>query len=109
MLKRTVFAKYYNFIKVFLKEALNQLLLYRLYNYKIKLEKDILLEYSSFYKQTTEELKALKQYLVDNLQKSFIKASAALFASLVLFVKKLDRSLQFCINFRTLNDFTRKD
>jgi hypothetical protein len=48
---------------------------------------------------TTAELKTVKKYLINNLDKGFIKASQALYAAPVLFVKKLDRSLQFCIDF----------
>jgi hypothetical protein len=48
---------------------------------------------------TTAELKTVKEYLINNLNKGFIKASQALYIAPVLFVKKPDRSLQFCINF----------
>ena len=56
-----------------------------------------------------EELKAMKEYLLDNLDKGFIKSSQAPFTALVLFIKKLNGSLQFCINYRKLNLITRKD
>jgi hypothetical protein len=47
--------------------------------------------------------------LEDNLAKGFIEASQAPFASPVLFVKKANGGLRFCIDFRRLNDITRKD
>jgi hypothetical protein len=56
-----------------------------------------------------EELKVVKKYLVKNLDKGFIKPSQALFVALVLFVKKLDGLLYFCINYRKLNLLTKKD
>ena len=56
-----------------------------------------------------EELEVVKKYLVKNLDKGFIKLSQALFTALVLFVKKLDRSLYFYINYRKLNLFIKKD
>jgi hypothetical protein len=59
------------------------------YDHKIKLIKDNNLKFSPLYSQLSEELKILKQYLVDNLNKRFIEASQALFAAPVLFVKKL--------------------
>ena len=40
--------------------------------------------YGPLYKQTTEQLKAAKQYIVDNLHKGFIMQSNAPFASPVL-------------------------
>jgi hypothetical protein len=47
--------------------------------------------------------------LLDNLDKGFIEASQAPYASLTLFVKKPDGSLRFCVDFRKLNLFSRKD
>jgi hypothetical protein len=47
--------------------------------------------------------------LTDNLAKGFIEPSQAPFAAPVLFVKKPNGSLRFCIDFRTLNTLTHKD
>jgi hypothetical protein len=58
---------------------------------------------------TTAEFETVKKYLIDNLDKGFIKASQALYAAPMLFVKKPDRSLRFCINFQKLNQITCKD
>jgi hypothetical protein len=58
---------------------------------------------------SAEELEVVKKYLVKNLDKGFIKPSQALFAALVLFVKKPDGSLRFCIDYRKLNLLTKKD
>ncbi|EKD15148.1 polymerase [Drepanopeziza brunnea f. sp. 'multigermtubi' MB_m1] len=55
------------------------------------------------------KLKLIKAYFIDNLNKGFIELLTALFAALVLFAKKQNGSLRFCINFRALNNFTRKD
>jgi hypothetical protein len=41
----------------------------------------------------------IKEYLINNLDKGFIKASQALYTAPVLFVKKPDRSLRFYIDF----------
>jgi hypothetical protein len=84
---------------VFFKSKSDKLLLYRLYNYKIELKDDNILKYSLLYKITTTELKTIKEYLINNLNKGFIKASQALYIASVLFVKKPDKSLRFYINF----------
>jgi hypothetical protein len=47
--------------------------------------------------------------LEDNLAKGFIEASQAPFTLPVLFVKKANGGLCFCIDFRRLNDIIRKD
>ena len=56
-----------------------------------------------------EELKATKEYLLNNLNKGFIKSSQAPFIALILFIKKLNSSLRFYINYYKLNLITRKD
>ena len=94
---------------MFSKEASNVLPLYRAYDHKIKLIGDNNLKFSPLYGHSSEELRILKQYLVDNLNKGFIKASQAPFAAPVLFVKKPGGGLRFCIDFRKLNAITKKD
>ena len=56
-----------------------------------------------------EELAAVKAYLEENLSKGFIMASTAPFASPVLFVRKANGSLWFCVDYRKLNAITKKD
>ena len=51
----------------------------------------------------------MKQYLIENLYKGFIKASQAPFAAPILFVKKHDGSLWFCIDYYKLNSLTHKN
>lgn len=58
---------------------------------------------------SVEELEATKQYLLENLDKSFIEASQASFATLVLFIKKPNGGLRFCINYYKLNSLTQKN
>jgi hypothetical protein len=41
----------------------------------------------------------MKEYLVENLKKGFIKLSNAAYLSPVLFIKKKNGSLRFCINY----------
>ena len=55
------------------------------------------------------ELETVKEYLLKNLDKGFIEPSSAPFATPVLFVKKANKSLRFYIDFRALNNITRKD
>ena len=58
---------------------------------------------------SAKELEVVKKYLVNNLDKGFIMPSQALYTAPVLFVKKPDSSLYFCIDFRKLNLLTKKD
>jgi hypothetical protein len=97
---------YREFKDVISKEASDILLLYRVYDYKIDLEKPNELGYTPLYKITIAELEETKHYLLDNLNKGFIKPSYILFAVPILFIKKPNRSLYLCIDFRKLNKLT---
>jgi hypothetical protein len=67
MLWHIVSKEYYDLIDVFLKSASDKLPSHRLYDYKIQLEGDLLIRYSLLYKQITEELQAVKEYIIENL------------------------------------------
>jgi hypothetical protein len=60
---------------MFSKSKSDKLPLYQLYDHKIKLKGDNTLRYSLLYKITIAELKTVKKYLINNLDKGFIKAS----------------------------------
>jgi hypothetical protein len=97
---------------MFSKEASNQLPPHRTHDHKIQLENANSLNnirYSLLYYYSAVELKKVKQYITKNLDKRFINTSQASFASSILFVKKKDSSLRFCINYRKLNNLTYKD
>jgi len=94
---------------VFSKAASDELPPHRSYDHKIELESNAQLLYSPLYSQSTEELRLIKEYLTENLDKGFIEASQAPWSSPTLFVKKPNGGLRFCIDFRKLNALTRKD
>lgn len=90
---------YKDYQDMFSKAASDILPPHRSYDHKIKLIGDNDLKFSPLYSHLSKELKILKQYLVDNLNKGFIEASQALFGAPVLFVKKPGGGLHFYINF----------
>jgi transposase InsO family protein len=94
------------------KAESNKLPPHRSYDHQIELEKGAStadLKFHPLYRMSAEELEVVKKYLVDNLDKGFIEPSQAPFAAPILFVKKPDGSLRFCIDFRKLNLLTKKD
>ena len=111
-LQRLLPKQYYEYIDVFSREASDRLPPHRPYDHKIRLDTPNGAErlgYSPLYHQSTAELEAVKQYLIENLDKGFINTSQAPFAAPILFVKKPNGSLRFCIDYRKLNSLTRKD
>ena len=57
----------------------------------------------------TDELKAVKKYLKNNLNKGFIQASSVLIVFSVLFIQKSEGELRFCMNYKKLNIITKKN
>jgi hypothetical protein len=52
------------------------------------------------YKINILKLKKIKEYLIKNLKKDFIKSLNFSYSLLVLFIKKKKKSLYFYINYR---------
>src|SRR5205807_8481032 len=55
------------------------------------------------------ELEEIRNYLKQNLKRGWIRESLAKEVSPILFVKKKDRKLRLCVDYRGLNEITRKD
>jgi len=108
-LKKKLSIIYHDFLNVFDREKTTQLSLHRSYNHKIELEDESQSSRSQLYFMLSHKLQKIKKYLEENLKKKFITFSKALFASSILFVKKKDDSLRFCMNYRKLNALIKRD
>lgn len=109
LIKEKLPRAYESFRDVFSKTASDQLPPHRVYDHKISLEQPLPNHFSPLYRQSTAELLATKEYLMDNLNKGFIVNSDYPFASPILFVAKPGGGLRFCIDYRKLNELTRND
>jgi hypothetical protein len=109
VIKDVLSSEYHEFLDVFDKKAFNTLASHRFYDHKIVLKKDVIFDYISLYKMFEEELKIVKKYLEDNLKKNFIVASRSFFASSVMFMKKTNESLRFCVDYRKFNQLIKKN
>jgi len=111
LIDRVLPERYRSFRDVFSKNASDELSPHRPYDLKIELQSQATdhLRYSPLYKHTAEELEAAKQYIQDNLHKGFIAPSGAPFASPILFSRKHDGGLRFCVDYRKLNAITKKN
>jgi hypothetical protein len=109
--KSVIFSKYHDFLNVFFKKKADILSSHRKHDHRIKLEKDHEFdhEYASLYNLSKEELLLIKKYLKEHLDKNFIESNIAFYASLILFAKKSDDELRFCVNYRKLNAIIKKN
>ena len=102
-------SQYNDFRDVFSKAASDMLAPHWKYNLKIELKGKHDLGFSLLHQYSAEELRACKKYLIENLNKGFISSSQAPFAAPILFARKANGGLRFCVDYRKLNALTRKD
>ncbi len=108
-LKKKLLIVYHDFLNVFDREKTTQLSLHRSYDHKIELEEENQLFKSWLYFMSSYKLQKVKEYLKENLKKKFITLSKTSFASSILFVKKKDDSLCFCMNYWKLNALIKRN
>src|SRR5438034_5173170 len=70
---------------------------------EIDLKSDKMSKFESLYSMSQEELQVLHEYLDEQLTKEFIQSSCFSFVSFMLFVKKSEEELHFCIDYSALN------
>ncbi len=107
--KNVLSFKYHNFLNVFDKKASNTFASHRSYDHKIVLKKNAVFDYTSLYNMFEKKLKIVKKYLKNNLKKDFITINKSSFASSIMFMKKIDESLRFCVNYKKLNQLIKKN
>ena len=56
-----------------------------------------------------DEFIVLKKYLIDNFKKDFIKSNQIDCNFFVLFVRKFENELRFCVNYRNFNVIIQKN
>ena len=101
--------EYQNYLNVFDRVMINQLSFHRFYDHKIELIDEEMFFRSRLYQMFDHKLQKIKKYLINYLNKEFIFFSFASYISLILFIKKKDESLRFCINYRKLNALIKQD
>ena len=67
------------------------------------------LPWGPLYNMSTEELLVLRKELTHYLDKGYIRASRSSAGAPVLFAKKPGGGLRFCVDYRALNEITKKD
>ena len=108
-LRELVLPEFHPHLEVFKKSNSNKLPEHSRYDHAIPLEGDAQPPFGPIYSLSEVELKALNDYLKDNLKKGFIQPSSSPAGAPILFVKKNDGSLRLCVDYRGLNKITRKN
>lgn len=101
--------QYHEFLDVFNREQANRLPPHRSWDHSIDLLPGKQPSATRPYSMNQHELKALRDYLDRELDKGFIRVSRSPAAAPVLFVKKPNGDLRFCIDYRGLNAVTARN
>ncbi len=102
-------AEYHNFADVFSDSLSEKLPEHRPYNLKINIEKGTSPPLGPIYSLSESKLKALCEFIDNNLHSGFITPSCSPHGALVLFVKKKTGELCLCVDFHDLNKISKKD
>jgi transposase InsO family protein len=100
---------YTDFSEVFSKESASVLPPHRPYDHRIPLEPGTTPPFGPLYSLSEVELKALDEYIKENLSKGYIRASTSSAGAPILFIKKRDGGLRLCVDYRGLNKITSKN
>jgi transposase InsO family protein len=109
MLKQVVPPQYHSHLAAFSKTKADTLPPHRPYDLSIELEESKTPPFGPLYSLSEVELKALSEWIHENLSKGFIRASSSPAGAPILFVKKKDGSLRLCVDYRGLNKVTIKN
>ena len=101
--------EYHEFLDVFSKRESDTLPAHRPYDCVIPLQPGKEPPFGPLRNMSQDELRVLKKYLEENLSKGFIRASSSPAAAPVLFVRKPQGGLRFCVDYRALNEMTVKN
>ena len=101
---------YHNFLNIFSKEALDRTLPHSKYNHKIELlEKGKDYCQAAFCGMSKPQLQLMKKFFEEHLKKDFIEASRASCFLPILLAKKPGEKVRFCIDYKKLNELTKKN
>ena len=106
----TLLPKLYTaFLNVFFRKEADTLPKHGPYNHAIHLKEGTQVPAFALYSMSCDEALELCQYLDENLSKGFIRASHSDAAASVLFMKKPEEGICFCVDYRGLNAITVKN
>ncbi len=107
--KVKLLSEYHDYLDIFDQAMIDQLSLHCFYDHKIDLIDEEMSSRSRLYQMFNHKLQKIKKYLIEHLNKEFIFFSFASYVLLILFIKKKDDSLRFCVDCRKLNALIKWD
>ena len=101
--------EYKEFWDVFSKKKADELPPHRACDHRVELTEPLPAKKNPLYHMSLEHVRLLREYLKEHLDKGFISPSKAAYASPVLFAKKPGGGWRFCVDYRKINEISKKD
>ncbi len=101
--------RYFEFLDVFFKKNVDILFLHWAHDHVIHFKEDAQFSVFTLYNISRDEILELCRYLNENLSKDFIRVNRFQTIISVLFIKKFEEELCFCVNYWDLNAVTVKN
>ena len=101
--------EYYDYLSIFSEEEARTLPLWRYIDHAIPLIDRGRPPFGRIYSMSDTDLKELKQWIEDNLSKSFIRASTSSTASPLIIVRTPGSAPRVCVDYWALHDIMIKD
>lgn len=108
-LKKRVPQKFHKYISTFDPKEATKLPPHKEWDHKIDLQPGAVPPAKKAYGLSRQQAQIVKNYTDEMLGKGFIKKSSSQYATPVLIVKKPERGLRVCVNYRVLNALTIKN
>ncbi len=105
----TLSFKFFEFLNIFFKKNVDILFLHQAHNHVIHFKEDAQFSVFALYDMSRDEILELRRYLNENLSKDFIQVNHSQMIISVLFIKKSEEELCFCVNYWDLNAITIKN
>ncbi len=101
--------RYFKFLDIFFKKNVDILSLHWVHDHVIHLKEDAQFSVFALYNMSHNKILELHCYLNENLSKDFIQVNHSQMIIFVLFIKKLEEEIHFCVNYQDLNTITIKN
>lgn len=102
-------AEYKDFSELFSKKAADKIPDHKPWDHHIPLEPGTSPPFGPIYGLSESELKVLREYIDENLERGIIRPSTSPAGAPILFAKKKDGGLRLCVDYRGLNRVTIKN
>lgn len=108
-LSKVIPHKYKEFLTLFSKKEADKLPEHTKFDHKIELKEGCEPPFGRLYSMSEKELKTLSEWMTEHRSKGFIRRSTSSAGAPVLFVKKKDGSLRLVVDYRGLNNVTKRN